>query len=271
MTETLLDPVGTPPPVVVSLTTISSRLPAVARTVRSLLDQDYPDLQVRLHLSREPFLLDAGVADPLPANLEALVRTEPRLGVRFTPNLGPYRKILPVLAEFYGRRALVATADDDTVYPRDWLGGLVAGYRRHGCVVCYRGHRMLRRDRAFQNYRSWMHAGIVRNPDLHNLPTGKDGVLYDTTFFHPTVLNHARALALAPTADDLWLKWHYSALADVPTYVIHPDWTAKSFVDDPFGVSLYTSFNRAGGNDQTIERLEMYTMMSGRRAFADRL
>ena len=111
---------------------------------------------------REPFLLDEGVVGALPADLEALLRADPRFEVRFTPNLGPYRKILPVLAELYERRALVATADDDTVYPRDWLGGLVAAYRRHGCVVCYRGHRMLRRDRVFQDYRDWMHAGIVR-------------------------------------------------------------------------------------------------------------
>lgn len=258
------------PPVVISLTTISLRLHSVARTLRSLLAQGYPDLRVRLHLSREPFLLDAGIAGESPEDLAGLALSDSRLELRFVPNLGPYRKILPVLAELYGQRALVATADDDTIYPEDWLAGLVAAYQRHGCVVCYRGHRMLKRGRRFLDYRSWMHAGIVRNPDIYNLPTGKDGVLYDTTFFDPRVLNHARALAVAPTADDLWLKWHYSAFSDVQTYIIYPDWSSQSFLDDPFGASLYTNFNRAGGNDQTIEQLEAYASEAGRWSLAGR-
>lgn len=257
-------------PIVVSLTTISTRMDAITRTLRSLLAQDHPDFRVRLHLSREPFLLDAGVPGALPSALEALARADPRLEIRFTPNLGPYRKILPVLAELGGARALVATADDDTVYPPDWLGGLVAAHRRHRCVVCYRGHRMVRRDHVFADYRSWMHGGILRNPDIYNLPTGKDGVLYDTDFFDPRVLNHVRALAIAPTADDLWLKWHYSAFADVPTYIIHPDWKTQSFSDDSFGVSLYRNFNREGGNDETIRQLEAYARGAGGRSFAGR-
>lgn len=272
MTPVDLPPYSTAPPrITISLTTISSRLSKVPRTLRSLLVQDYPNLVVHLYLSREPFLLDEGVPGALPAELLALTEADPRLVVRFTPNIGPYRKILPILAEMNGARALVATADDDTIYPVNWLSGLYQAYLLHGCVVCYRGHQMRRSGREFNRYRSWMLAGIARNPDLYNLPTGKDGVLYDTSFFHPNVLNHVRALQIAPTADDLWLKWHYSALEDVPTFVVNTDYRAQTFKDDPFGKSLYDVFNRDGGNDATIQRLENYTTGLHRIPLAARL
>lgn len=259
------------PRITISLTTISSRLGKVTRTLQSLLAQDYPHIAVRLYLSREPFLLDEGVPGDLPGDIAALSQADPRLAVRFTPNIGPYRKILPLLSEMNGLRALVATADDDTIYPATWLSGLYRAYSRHRCVVCYRGHQMRRSGREFTGYRSWMLAGIARNPDLYNLPTGKDGVLYDTSFFHPKVLNYLRALQIAPTADDLWLKWHYSAFEDVPTYVINTDYRAQTFKDDPFGKSLFEVFNRDGGNDATIQRLEDYTAMSERVPLAARL
>lgn len=259
------------PHITVSLTTISSRLANITTTLRSLLSQDYPHFEVRLYLSREAFLLDKGVCGALPEELVELMKEDPRLLVRFTANIGPYRKILPALAEMRGARFLLATADDDSIYPADWLGRLYAAYQVYRCVVCFRGHHMLRQDRVFRPYRRWMRAGLVRNPDLYNLPTGKDGVLYDTGFFHPGVLNYARALSLAPTADDLWLKWHYSAFADVPTYVIHPDYKTQTFKDDPFGVSLYENFNRDGGNDATINRLEGYVAKQGRKPLAKKL
>lgn len=259
------------PPITISLTTISSRLAGVTMTLRSLLSQDYPHIKLRLYLSREGFLLDQGVPGALPSALAKIEAADSRLAIRFTPNIGPYRKILPALSEMQGARCLLATADDDTIYPVDWLSGLYRAWQRHRCVVCYRGHHMRRKGRSFSSYRKWMRSGLIRNPDLYNLPTGKDGVLYDTSFFHPQVLNHARALHIAPTADDLWLKWHYSAFNDVPTFVIHSDYRSQTFKYDPFGTSLYDSFNRDGGNDATIKRLEYYTASQARTPLAMRL
>ncbi len=245
------------PFVTVCLTAIASRLDIVEGTIVSLLAQDHPHFAVRLHLSREPFLLDEGVPGALPAGLEALAAQDPRFSIRFVPNIGPYRKILPLLVELGGRRALVATADDDTRYPPDWLSGLVAAWQRWRCVVAYRGHYMVRRERKLAPYRRWMTDGIARNPDLFAFPTGKDGVLYDTALLHPGVTDIAAALRVAPTADDLWLKWHTAAL-DVPTFLIHTDYTTQSLEGGSLEDSLYTRFNRGGGNTAAVERLEAY-------------
>ena len=257
------------PQITISLTSISGRLPALAGTLRTLLRQDYPSFRIRLYLSHEPFLLDDGIRLP-PEEIVTLAREDDRLDIRFVPNIGPYRKILPFLAETRGRRCIVATADDDTLYPADWLSGLYRAFRAYRCVVCYRGHYMRREGVNFAKYRQWMRNDVPRNPDLFNLPTGKDGVLYDTSFFDPRVLDYPRALRLASTADDLWLKWHYSATNMISTYIINDDYKANTFEhsDPEGGDGLYRSFNKDGGNDATIENLEAYFKDEFGRSFA---
>ena len=187
----------------VSLTTISARIETVATTLASLLDQERPPPRIYLWRSDEPFLIDEGVRD-LPADLAAMIRdAEGRIEVRRCANWGPYRKLVPYLMENWGRGRLVATADDDTIYPRHWLASLVDCNLRFGSVITYRGHQIAFREGALAPYRSWMRGGIRINPSRLILPTGKDGVLYDTSLFHPSVLNIRQALRLAPTTDDL--------------------------------------------------------------------
>jgi len=255
------------PHITISLTSISGRMPALVGTLSSLSRQDYPDFLIRLYLSHGPFLLDEGVRR-VPEDIAALAGKDDRLEVRFVPNIGPYRKILPFLAETAGRRCLVATADDDTIYPADWLFGLYRAFRAHRCVVCYRGHHMRREGTRFAQYRSWMRNVVPRNPDLFNLPTGKDGVLYDTSCFDPGVLDYATALRLAPTADDLWLKWHYSATNKIATYIIHDDYKAHTFEQSDADGGLYKAFNKDGGNDATIQNLERHFQDRFGRTFA---
>jgi hypothetical protein len=156
---------------------------------------------------------------------------------------------------------LIATADDDTVYPRTWLSDLAAHHDRHRCIVSHRGHYMPRRKTGFWHYRKWMNheaeEGQRGRPSLFNLPTGKDGVLYDPAFFHAAVLDVDTALAIAPTTDDLWFKWH-TAARDVPVHIISPSYRQSTFPTITDGPSLYDAFNREGGNDKAVLALEAY-------------
>ena len=244
-------------PVTISLASISGRISSLHLTVESLLTQDYPSCTVRVHLSDHAYLLDEGVSE-LPGPLSELARKYPgKLEFRWVRNIGSYRKLLPVLVESVGRRRLIATADDDTLYPPDWLSRLVEHYDRHRCIICYRGHRMVRDQKGFVRYRRWMTSGLTDNPDVHILPTGKDGILYDSSFFHPAVLNHQAALSLAPTADDIWFRWHTAAFG-VPVFSIYTDYTSMTFPTVSSGPSLYTEHNRGGTNDETIRKMIGY-------------
>lgn len=245
------------PHVHVSLTSISQRIGILAPTIRSLLSQSYPSFSVTLYLSSEPYLLDQGVSGELPDDLKALADGDSRFRAAFTRNIGPYRKILPILIEGWGARRLIATADDDTIYPEDWLARLVENYEKHKCVICYRGHMIAFIDGKFAPYRHWMVNKMKVNPHLHIVPTGKDGILYDTDFFHPRVLDYGAAYSLVPTTDDLWLKWH-TAVMGVKCYSINTDYTTQTFENVDLSQSLYLSFNKGGKNDEAIQRLEAY-------------
>ena len=241
----------------ISMTSMSSRMGTLALTLRSLLDQSYGNLRIHLYLSREPYLLDKGVGE-IPADIRALQKQAgDRLKIEFCPNWGPYRKLLPYLRKNWGYSKLVVTVDDDTIYPPDWLAGMVDAYHTYRCVIGYRGHRINVRDGMLLPYRSWMRTKIEQNPSLLILPTGKDGILYNTAFFPINVLNIADALRIAPTVDDLWFRWHLM-MNGINVYVLNVDYRVGTFEETGYESSLYLNFNKSGGNDTAVQAIEEY-------------
>lgn len=242
--------------VIIGLTTMRRRLSTLHLTLASLLQQDYPSFEVRVFISRQPFLLDEGVSE-LPEACRALDPSGRTLKWMWVNNVGPYRKLLPILAGRDADDSLIATADDDTRYPSDWLSKLVYFYQRHGGIIAYRGHRIRHEGNSLARYRKWMTGGIQENPSVLNLPTGKDGVLYHKRFFHPSVLDVGAALRICRTADDLWFKWH-TIVYGVPVYLIETDYTVGTLEVVNDGPSLYWSYNQGGENDRAIAALEGY-------------
>ena len=100
-----------PQPVYVSLTTMHHRVGAASRTVRILLTARVRPSHIFLFVSREKFLLDEGVQD-LPQPLLFYVAAG-FLTVVFTENIGPHRKLLPLLHRYYSADVFIATVDDD--------------------------------------------------------------------------------------------------------------------------------------------------------------
>ena len=259
---------GEPEPVVVCLTSIHSRLARLPRVIQSLHEQDHPPTEIRLHLSREPYLLDQGVApdDPALAALQAF----PLLRLHWVPNTGPFRKILPFMAEHIASGASAErrfiTVDDDTIYPPTFIATLLAEHRRHDCIVAFRGRQIVLDGARVASYTRWGLGAAV--PSLLNLPTGKDGILYSTRHFTPDFVDTASALRLCPTADDLWIKWH-AALNGVPSLILNPeactsDYRSFPVVDYAAEVrnnSLYAQYNAQGAegkNDAAVQALEAY-------------
>ncbi|MEQ9168771.1 MAG: hypothetical protein RLO12_21115, partial [Fulvivirga sp.] len=203
--------------------------------------------------------LDEGIHEPSQALMQ-LEGQNKKFSIHYTTNTGPYRKLLPLLeSDFWNQDDLLVTADDDTLYPANWLSQLVEAYETHRCIICHRGHHMANTNGTFFPYRQWMRHGIRENPSLLNLPTGKDGVLYPPELLSSAVLNIEKALEVAPTADDLWLKWHTAAMG-AQVYCINTDYKSGTFAEcsEKTGPALYDNFNRGGGNDKCIQRLVEY-------------
>ena len=271
----------TGPPV--TLTTISSRLATLPAVLESLRHQTYRPAQAHLHLSHEPHLLDQGVNADDPVLQE--ITADGWVQLHWVPNLGPYRKIVPFLqACGYSQDAvfgesesaasdLFITVDDDTLYPPRFIEYLMRHYERHRCIVAHRGRRICLQDvwgsGPFRPYAEW-HDG-VREPRLANLPTGQSGVLYRRSWF-PEDLELEAALALAPSHDDLWLRWltgqqGVRAVILQPNAAFRTDELAFPAVSpEPIAQqrTLWHAYNGpAGGNDVAVMALQAYWQARG--------
>jgi hypothetical protein len=194
------------PELIVSLTTIPERIDKIFLCIDSLLRQSTKPDRIILWLSESnaPSVPRISKAT-LPINLVKLQRRG--LEIRWTKDIGPYRKIVPTKIDH--QNAIISTADDDVLYPRHWLKMLYQAYvLQPQYIHCHRAH-LIRYDRCGRprRYREWalLAPGTV-GPSLDLVPTGVGGVLYAPGHLHNDVLNESLFLRLCPRADDIWLK-----------------------------------------------------------------
>ena len=208
----------------VSITTISSRLPLITRTIRSIFDGMVIPTHVYLFLSEEPFLFDNGIRrDAIPLELQYLTASTEIFSIIYTDNVGPHRKLLPILKHFWDEDCVIVTFDDDKVVAKDALFKLISYYidYRQQAVVGLRVRRIgfcttstqnenkdspLRgqstshttRKITLSSASSWQTVkyGFCHWPRVQNerlemlvLPTGNGGVLYRPRFFHEVVFD----------------------------------------------------------------------------------
>lgn len=187
---------GDGPPV--SLTTYGRRIPTAFAAVESIGLGSVRPSRLVLWLDREADLVD------LHPRLARLV--ERGLEVRLSTNYGPHTKYYPFVRDLWTGGCLV-TADDDIIYPPNWLALLQRGHRAGPAEVhCHRAHRVVVEDGAVVPYSRWRGVrGTAPAPSV--FATGVCGVIYP-----PAMLARLRELGegfrdRCPTADDIWLHF----------------------------------------------------------------
>lgn len=179
-------------PLIVSLTSSSPRFSTLALTLKTLLTQTVRPDSVVLWLTPDQH-----------AHLPGEVRSLRGVTIRHAPNIGPYKKILPVLERSPG--AFVAVADDDVYYPADWLAGLTAAYEpRRKEIPC---HRALRIVHTQTGVACSLHWPAYDHPAASQatFAVSGGGVLYPPFSLHKDVLKRDLFQRLSPTSVDLWL------------------------------------------------------------------
>ena len=245
---------------IVSLTTIAARMPRLERTIDSMLAQQLPAHSINLFISREPFLVDEGIA-PDDARLGALARKG--VNIYHCANIGPYRKQYPLLSILHAAGAHpqtpIVTIDDDVLYPSDTLQRLVAGLYESDCVTSFRGRVLATDEHGIASYKQCGEPGVAIS--LSNIGTGKNGIAYKLGFF-PQSTSHYVGPLLAPTADDIWCKW-VTATVCIPTCILVPQAAFDPSLDfaetDPEDkLGLFHKYNARGSNDDAIRSLELW-------------
>jgi len=182
----------------VSLTSYGKRISTVWKTIETIGAGTAKPRRLVLWLD------DAAALADLPPTLRRLQARG--LEVRRCLDYGPHKKYFAYVNEILAEhpdRALV-TADDDVLYPPEWLTDLVGAHRPNQ-VTAFRA-----RIRLDGPYRTWPMCRTTEASEVV-FATGTSGVVYP-----PEVLQTLRDRGdeftrVCPHADDFWL--HYAALA----------------------------------------------------------
>ncbi|TCS41967.1 glycosyltransferase family 2 protein [Reinekea marinisedimentorum] len=183
--------------VIVSLTTIPSRLNRVSYTVLSLLSQAKPPKKIFLWLHES-------LKEALPQSLLAL--EGPRFEIAFTEMDSSHCKLVPSLLRFPDQ--IIVTCDDDEMYSSFWLNDLWQAYLKSPDVIAAYRIRIVTKDDSGKvvNYKRWR-SKIEQDTDLqHSIPLGYAGVLYPAGCLNKQVVDTELYMKLCPKADDLWFK-----------------------------------------------------------------
>jgi hypothetical protein len=164
---------------------------------------------------------------------------------------GPHCKYYPYVSTADRLNVPMVTADDDTVYPSDWLEKLVEANGRHlNDVICYRA-RVLRFNGTSLDchYENW-ETCKSDEPSFSHFVTGGPGVIYP-----PSFLNYLRDAGSGFFSqcfynDDIWL--HIQAVkAGFKIRQLTKEPTLFPTIPETQKVALWIE-NSAGRNDQMI-------------------
>lgn len=230
---------------VVSLTSYSTRVDAVFLTMESIAGGTLKPSRLILWLDETARLAE------LPATLKRLQRRG--MEVLECPNYGPHKKYYPFVAGQPLDKPLV-TADDDVLYPGNWLNGLMESSRiSPDTVICYKAREIQFGSEGLVPYTSWR-ACLSEVASFRIFAIGVSGVLYPSSFLRILKEQGDAFMQSCPKADDIWLHLH----------ALRHDYRVKqiSVRDEHFpslpgtqDIALSKSNLKQGENDRVIELL----------------
>lgn len=233
--------------VVVSLTTFPKRIKEARYCVESLLRQSVRPHKIILWIARS----DYQDFDALPDYIKDLACHG--LEIKFCDDLKSYKKIF-YTSDLYKNYRIV-TADDDFVYPTNWLKELIEVSDQYpDNIICHRSHRILFKKTDLVEYGKWdWYSNGYTGPShlLHTL-TGA-GTLFPKNFFGSDFRDLETIMKYARTADDMWVKV-YALRKGCKIVKVRP--VSKSLI------SIYGSqrvsliqINQSDGNDKILHDL----------------
>ncbi len=182
---------------IVSMTTHGKRVNNVHLALESIAEGSQLPSRLILWLDDE---------DAFRNRSDHLRRLEGRgLEILVTENYGPHTKYYPYLQSVSAFRLPLVIADDDCLYPRHWLRGLVNAFDRDSTVVgCYRAQVLSLTERAIAPYRSWR---VCRSsePSFLHFATACSGCIYPPKLLSAIKSAGREFQSRCPNADDVWL------------------------------------------------------------------
>ena len=181
--------------VIISLTSIPSRLGTLNLNIKSLLNQAVSFEKIVLWLHQD-------LENKLPAALKELQGD--RFEIQYCATTEPHRKLVETLKLYPDR--FIVTCDDDTMYPDDWLSRLLKSWQQTPDDIVAHFCRKIRIENGeILPYRTWRSESAGEGSNLA-VALGWGGVLFPPGSLDERVLDRDAYMRLSPYADDLWYK-----------------------------------------------------------------
>ncbi|MGJ8734210.1 MAG: glycosyl transferase [Cellulophaga sp.] len=183
-------------PVIVSLTSIPSRLNNIDIVIKSIFNQTIIPEKIILWLH-------TSLKDNLPKKLYKLQSN--LFEIKYSNLTCSHRKLIHSLKENPDKT--IVTCDDDQIYRNDWLELLYDDHLLDSKSIIAHATTQIKIDEN-DNYLPFIKWRIKEDSKLHNclLPIGAWGILYPPNSMSNIILNEELFLKLTPKADDLWFK-----------------------------------------------------------------
>jgi hypothetical protein len=187
---------------VVSLTSYGKRIDSAYLAIESIARGSLLPSELILWLDEEVRYRS------LPTTLDKL--RQRGLTVRLCKNYGPHKKYYPYIESQKHFTVPLVTADDDVLYPRDWLRNLTDAFARNSDVVNgYRARVICLSGNRIAPYKQWTLCSSA-TPSWRHLLNGTSGVIYPPRLLAALKSAGSEFEQCCPKADDVWL--HATAL-----------------------------------------------------------
>lgn len=188
------------PQIIVSLTSYPKRFPMIGLCLKSLCLQSVRPNHIIVWLGS-----DSGENE---VNKLRVQYSQYGVEIRWDneKNLYSHKKYYYALQEFPDD--IIITADDDLIYPRDWVESLLKSYKKNPeCVSARRVHQIAwQQDGSPKAYSKWIGEIRAEKPSHNLLATTGAGTLFPPRCFDKECFDSGVFMHYASTADDIWLK-----------------------------------------------------------------
>jgi len=182
---------------IVSLTTYGVRFQTVDLAIESIARGTMRPSRLILWLDDESLLGN------LPIGIQRLQKRG--LEIMLCENYGPHKKYYPYLESSQELEIPLVTADDDVLYPKDWLKKLSEAFLEYpDFVSCHMARIVTLKQGSIGKYETWEFVDSTE-PSFRHFAIGVGGVLYPPSLQREIKREGAAFKSCCPKADDIWL------------------------------------------------------------------
>ncbi|MFC1593432.1 hypothetical protein ACFL3O_00675 [Candidatus Neomarinimicrobiota bacterium] len=209
------------PQLIISLTTISSRIDHVYLVIETLLQQSVKPDYLILWLSETNFSTTS-LKNHSQGTRKLLNQRKRGLKINFCKDIRSYTKILYTLKHYPD--AIVVSADDDLYYPKNWLKELYNSYNKNPEYIHCHASYIIKKSssNSLLTHNKWLKPhDNFQGPSPNIFPLTGQGCLFPPGSLHQEVFNENVFLKISPYEDDAWFK-AMSILNNVPAKRVKP-------------------------------------------------